>query len=275
MTRPFNSIWLLIFAVWLAVMTSGAGLLPPPPEHEAVAKRKPSSQGAKTQEPRKETSASRQTAMVIPIYAFGNLRVTEKPKPKKNRPKQETRKKTKSLKGGQKPTHPSPHLEGFRPALSVDFSEIGVDHYLRVIARWGRSFALVAADDGSLAVGPEIDLLQATVRPRNDLVMKRLQTKRPHIVRDPGLQARLKNMSLPPGASRDQVIYYHYTWADRALWDAAARAVARHGRKLEEVTTLHGRYRRGGSGGTYLELGSAAGKDGVTVALGSKIWVKL
>ena len=275
--RRFHPIWLLVAAVALASWSSGdaARFMKSPPEHEASNGSKSSAQGSEGRKPPKQASATSMTIAMVPVYPNGKL-LLEMPKPKpKPKSKKKTKRTLKPLRGKKLTKSPAPSLDGGRPNLSISYESLGSKKYLTILAqRVGVFFALIADKKGN-AVGPELDLLRGETKPRNEAILKRLQTKRPHVVDDPELRGRLEGLSLPVGAQSDRAVFYFFKWFDEVLWRTIASTLSRRDQKFKDIASIQARYMAGTGTKVYLELVSAVRKDGRKLKLGGKVWVTL
>ena len=274
--RRFHPIWLLVAAVALASWSGDATrLMKPPPEHEASTVSKSSTQGREGRKSQKRATAVSMTVTMVPIYPEGNL-LLEIPKPKpKPKPRKQTKTKSKPRQGGKLAKPPSLPLDGERPSISISYESLGSKNYLTILAqRVGVMFALIADKKGN-AVGPELDLLRGETKPRNEAILKRLQTKRPHVVDDPELRGRLEGLSLPVGAQSDRAVFYFFKWFDEVLWRTIASTLSRRDQKFKDIASIQARYMAGTGTKVYLELVSAVRKDGRKLKLGGKVWVTL
>lgn len=272
--RRFHPVWLLIAALALASWSGDAArFMKPPPDHEATTGTKASAKRSDGRKSRKKTPVTSMKVAMIPVYPEGSLLVeVSKPKPK---PRQEAKRKPKPRQGEKQANIPALPNDGERPNLSVSYENIGLEKYLTILEhRVGVMFALITNEKG-MAVGPEIDLLRGEVKPRNEIVIKRLATKRPHIVHDPELYVRLGRLPLPAGAAPDRAIFYFFRWMDEVLWRTIATTLSRRGYQFKDIASIQARYMTGTGTSVYLDLISAVHKDGGKMKLGEKIWVTL
>jgi hypothetical protein len=206
---------------------------------------------------------SRKSARLVPLYPAGSL-VVAKPRPKPARAKVRERKETKRTAGKPAPAKPgslpSPEVEGKRPALEVDYRDIGFDRYLDVIERVGRFFVLIETGDGA-GLGPEVSLRAGAIVRTGGHDMDVLASARPHLVSDPGIRKRLAVIGLPAGAHGDRLVLMLTKPFDSLLWDTIRKSLSKEGLALNDIAQVKGAYEEGRNG-VFLRLGSAVARTG-------------
>jgi hypothetical protein len=285
MTKRMRTISFAILAVLLVVAVNHLSTQPDLEHHQD----QKSSNTAKPIPDASEQLAHKPktNGRLIPLYAAGDLFVQKSPEVKKN--KRPTKQKKPQRLARKKPTKnnpqhsketaktpplaASPVLDGDRPVLDVAYEGIGFTRYLDVIERVGRLFLLID-NEGSPRLGPEISLKRGILHQRPS-DMSLLATKRPHLVSDLKIGARLAAINIPDDALDDSVVLILTKPFDDLLWDTIADALDHHRLQLNQVSQITGAY-AGSKGGVFLNFNSATVKGtGKRIRLRRKLRVSL
>ena len=258
---------LLVFAL---VVVSGADWLSskiPETEQRGEVAAKNVSAKAKERQAKKTNSVVNR---LVRLYPAGSL-FTD---PSEARTKASGRNSPSTGKPHSRKKHHAARGEGRRPVLEVSYDDIGFERYLDVIGWVGRFFILLR-DRNGVALGPEVSFQHGVLVPRNEGDIDVLAIRRPHLVSDARIKARLATMRLPEKALDDRVVLVLTKPFDAELWEAMRKSAAKRGLALNEIALIRGAYVEG-RGGTFLHLDKAITRTGKReVALNRRLRISL
>lgn len=136
------------------------------------------------------------------------------------------------------------------PVLVANYSAIGIDAYLKAIARLGGRFHVLVKD----RIGPEVDMV--AMRVLGPAIDSGLALKHPHFVEDKEIRARLELLQLPLGANREGVVLLLSGWFNRVLWGTVADGVMAPDLKIQDLAEVEASYVKADDG-FFLHLGNA------------------
>ena len=228
---------LALLVVFALVVVSGADWLSSKtPETEQQGEAAAENVSVKAKE-RQAKKASQVVNRLVRLYPAGSL-FTD---PSEDRAKASGRNSPSAGKAHSGKKHHAARGKGRRPVLEVSYDDIGFERYLDVIGWVGRFFILLR-DRNGVALGPEISFQHGVLVPRNEGDIEVLAIRRPHLVSDARIKARLATMRLPEKALDDRVVLVLTKPFDAELWEAIRKSVAKRGLALDEIALIRGSY---------------------------------
>lgn len=207
--------------------------------------------------PENAMTAKRSAALIVPLYAVGDILVAAREKPRNPKKIRTTKPSLRTDRDGPA-AMPTPG-SGDRPVLEVDYKEIGFERYLDVIERVGRFF-IVLKHGETISLGSQILLREGLIY-AGGADMDLLAAQRPHLVSDALIASRLASIGLPENAMPDSVVLIFTRPFDSLLWDTITESLSERGVTLDRIERITGAYENRG-GGVFLRLDRAVVKDG-------------